>query len=111
VLDLPLPSQSQADGARRDGRLTESDAVDIWLARWLRVRRRDLIQRYGCDPRRIYEIWEGTRFPGSRAKAWAVMQERHPGLVDRIDPGMHKRVTRSIHAEAQPSLFDFKTSN
>ena len=81
--------------------LTEADAIDIWIARWLRIRRKDLIQRYACDPRRIYEIWEGTRFSGSRAKAWAIMQERHPGLVDRVDPGNHKRLSRAIHAEAQ----------
>ncbi len=50
-------------------RLTEADAIDIWIARWLRIRRKDLIDRYGCDPRRLYEVWEGTRSPGSREKA------------------------------------------
>ena len=30
--------------------LTEADAVDIWIARWLRIRRKDLVNRYGCDP-------------------------------------------------------------
>jgi hypothetical protein len=38
--------------------LTETDAVDIWIARWLRIRRKALLARYGCDPRRLYEIWE-----------------------------------------------------
>ena len=42
--------------------LTEADAVDIWIARWLRVRRKDLIERYACDPRRIYEVWQEERF-------------------------------------------------
>ena len=105
MLDLPLPTSSATDKPR-NGRITEADAIDIWIARWLRIRRKDLIQRYACDPRRIYEIWEGTRFSGSRAKAWAIMQERHPGLVDRVDPGNHKRLSRSIHADAQPGLFD-----
>ena len=49
--------------------LTEADAVAIWIARWLRIRRKDLVRRYGCDPRRLYEIWEGERFPDARAKA------------------------------------------
>jgi hypothetical protein len=89
-------------------RLTETDAIDIWIARWLRVRRKDLLQRYQCDPRRIYEIWEGVRFPASREKAWARLQERHPGLVDRIDPGNHKRLPRAGHLTSQPSLFDPK---
>lgn len=86
-------------------RLTEADAVDIWIARWLRIRRRDLIARYGCDPRRIYEIWEEVRFPGARAKAIAIFRERHPGLVDRIDYGRHQRVSRSSHPD-QLSLFE-----
>jgi hypothetical protein len=106
VLDLLPPADSQAHNNPRNGCLTEADAVDIWIARWLRIRLTDLLQRYGCDPRRIYEIWEGTRFAGSRAKAWAIMQQRHPELVDRVDPGNHKRMPRAIRADAQPGLFD-----
>src|SRR6185503_632006 len=63
VVEVPLLA---APAARR---LTEADAVDIWIARWLRIRRKDLVARYGCDPRRLYEIGEETRFPGSGAKA------------------------------------------
>ena len=104
-----MPPSIDDDASRplvRRGRLTEADAIDIWIARWLRIRRKDLLERYACDPRRIYEIWEGARFANSRAKAWAIMQARHPGLVDRVDPGNHKRVSRAIHADAQPGLFD-----
>jgi hypothetical protein len=93
---------------RPPGQLTEADAIDIWIARWLRVRRKDLIQRYGCDPRRIYEIWEGLRFPASKSKAWALLQQRHPGLVDRVDPGLHRRQSRTAQSDHQPSLFDPK---
>lgn len=56
--------------------LTEADAVDIWIARWLRIRRKDLVNRYGCDPRRLYEIWEGARFPEARPKALEVFARR-----------------------------------
>ncbi len=73
--------------------LTEADAIDIWLARWLRVRPKDLVRRYACDPRRLYEIWEETRFPGTRGKALALLRERYPSLESRIDPGAHRRIS------------------
>ncbi|RTL63202.1 MAG: hypothetical protein EKK41_23800 [Hyphomicrobiales bacterium] len=86
--------------------LTERDAVDIWIARWLRVKRKDLLARYNCDPRRLYEIWQGERFPGSRDKALALFSERYPGLTDRIDFGKHRRIPRAVPPELQPGLFD-----
>lgn len=85
--------------------LSEADAIDIWIARWLRVRRKDLLERYGCDPRRIYEIWQEERFPGTRAKAIELFRERHPALVDRIDYGRHTRIARTVHPD-QLSLFE-----
>jgi hypothetical protein len=84
----------------------EADAVDIWIARWLRVRRKELLARYGCDPRRLYEIWEEKRFAGSREKAKALFAERYPSLVDRIDYGLHRRIPRGVAPDLQPSLFD-----
>jgi hypothetical protein len=90
----------------RQRRLTEADAVDIWIARWLRIRRKDLIDRYGCDPRRLYEIWEGNRFTGSREKALAVFAERHPGLAGQIDLGLHRRIPRAAPTDGQLELFE-----
>ena len=87
-------------------RLSEADAIDIWIARWLRIRRKDLIARYGCDPRRLYEIWEEKRFTGSRDKALELFRERHPTLLDRVDCGPHRRIPRGVPAELQPGLFD-----
>ena len=78
----------------------------VWIARWLRIRRKDLIVRYGCDPRRLYEIWEGRRFPGSRDKALELLQVRYPWLADRIDSGRHRRIPRRPPPELQPGLFD-----
>ena len=86
-------------------RLTESDAVQIWIARWLKVRRRDLIKRYGCDPRRLYEIWAEERFSGSRAKAWTQFTAQFPQLADRVDAGLHRRVSRAVHPD-QLVLFE-----
>ena len=87
-LDAPPPII-----ARRP--LSEDDAVAIWLARWLKIRPKDLVRRYACDPRRLYEIWEETKFPGSRAKALALMEERYPSLAGRIDPGLHQRISKA----------------
>jgi hypothetical protein len=97
-----------APPARRPAqrRLTEADAVDIWIARWLRIRRKDLIERYGCDPRRLYEIWEGSRFPGSREKARALLTQQHPGLARRIDFGLHRRIPRAVPLNGQLDLFN-----
>jgi hypothetical protein len=85
--------------------LTEADAIDIWVARWLRVPRKELLRRYACDPRRLYEIWEGTHFPGSRAKALERLAQKHPWLLERIDPGAHRRIAKTPHPD-QMRLFD-----
>ena len=84
--------------------LTEEDAIQIWIARWLRVRQKDLVKRYGCDPRRLYEIWEELRFPGSRSKALTQFRKRYPGLEERIDPGAHRRFSKAPHPD-QLTLF------
>lgn len=76
-------------------RLSETDAIDIWIARWLRVRRVDLVRRYGCDPRRLYEVWEEQRFFGSREKALALFKVRYPTLIGRTDYGAHRRISQA----------------
>ncbi len=99
VLDEP-------SGARAPVRaLSETDAIDIWIARWLRVRRKDIVARYRCDPRRIYEVWEGRKHPAARAKALEKFQTEHPNLMDRVDFGPHQRVPRRVAGPDQLSLF------
>lgn len=85
--------------------LTEKDAIDIWIARWLRVRQKDLLHRYHCDSRRLYEIWWGERFPGSRKKAAEQFQLRHPGQADRTDFG-YRRIPRGPTNPQQSDLFE-----
>jgi hypothetical protein len=85
--------------------LTEADAVDIWIARWLRIRRKDLVNRYGCDPRRLYEIWGEERFAGARKKALELFAARYPGLLDRVDFGPHARHVRAPHPD-QLAMFE-----
>jgi hypothetical protein len=87
-------------------RLTETDAIDLWIARWLRIRRKDLIERYGVDPRRIYEIWEGAKFPAARRKALERFERDYPNLRDRVDFGPHRRIPRGPDPELQLALFD-----
>ncbi|MDX2290519.1 MAG: hypothetical protein NW217_17090 [Hyphomicrobiaceae bacterium] len=101
-LDLDAPPRPIA--APRS--LTEADAVDIWIARWLRVRRIDILRRYGCDPRRLYEIWEGKRFPAARERALAAFSARYPELLDRTDFGGHRSIPRSHNAPGQLGLFE-----
>lgn len=85
--------------------LTEKDAIDIWIARWLRIRQKDLLARYGCDSRRLYEIWWGDKFPASRRKAADAFRERFPGQADRTDFG-YRRIPRSAPNPTQIDLFD-----
>lgn len=103
VQSFALQTPAAAPPERRS--LTETDAIDIWIARWLRIRRRDLVSRYGCDPRRLYEIWEEARFPGVRAKAEELFSARYPFLVGRVDFGPHRRIGRGAHPD-QLTLFD-----
>jgi hypothetical protein len=87
------------------GALTESHAIDIWIARWLHVRRKDILARYGCDPRRLYDIWEGRKFPSSRDKALSVFVERYPSLNGGSDTSFHRRIPRPGPVPGQPMLF------
>jgi len=85
--------------------LSEADAIDIWIARWLRVRRKDLVSRYGCDPRRLYEVWEGKKHPASRQKALERFRTEYPTLMDRVDFGRHKSLPRAPDNPDQLFLF------
>jgi hypothetical protein len=101
VAFVPLPPPNIVHRA-----LTEADAIDIWIARWLRVRRKDLLARYGCDPRRLYEIWEGTRFPASREKALNAFATRYPTRMTQSDLSPHKRIPTRTSSPDQLQLFD-----
>ena len=99
-------NETEAPMTGKGGLLTEADAVEIWIARWLRIRRKDLIARYRCDSSRLYEIWWGKRFPASREKAAKLFRERHPGLVERTSFG-YRRIPRKVPMAVgvQPDLF------
>ena len=100
-IDFAAPAQTRP--APRT--LTERDAIDIWIARWLRIRQKDLLVRYGCNSRRLYEIWWGERFPNSRPKAADLFRERYPERTERTAFG-YRRIPRSSSTTAQTDLFD-----
>lgn len=102
---MSLAFSSLASASRpRPVRLTEADAIDIWIARWMKLRRKDVVARYACDPRRIYEVWTGTRFPAARDKAWKQFNERFPGLGDRVDASPHRTIHRGHDPNQLPLL-------
>lgn len=107
LTDQPLadtpPTEGESAVSGQPRALTEADAVEIWIARWLRIRRRDLVARYGCDSRRLYEIWWGERFPASRDKAAELFRQRHPALVDRTSFG-YRRIPRTAPVPDGPQL-------
>jgi len=103
VLDRDEFGESPAaDAAPRV--LTEADAVEIWIARWLRIRPKSLLQRYGCDSRRLYEIWWGEKFPASRGKAEELFRARHPSRIERTSFGYKRIPAVACKAEGQRQL-------
>ena len=108
--DLLDPSEADPAaeaGPDHPGRpLREADAIEIWIARWLRIRPKDLAARHGCATRRLYEIWWGDRFPGSRAKAETLFRLRYPTAVERTGFG-YRRIPRVAPRDEarQMSLF------
>jgi len=102
MLDLTPPTTVAPIGVNG---LTEANAVDIWIARWLQVRRKDILARYGCDPRRLYDIWEGKAFPRSRDQALVEFSERFPMLSGSVDTSLHRRIARPGPLPGQPMLF------
>jgi hypothetical protein len=107
---LNMPEASSAKPAKsalaKPRSLTEADAVDIWIARWLRTRPRDLVARYHCDNRRLYDIWWGHAFPASRARAEKVFAERYPDAVERTSFGYRRIPLGKAQDPRQPGLFD-----
>jgi hypothetical protein len=103
LVDLAAPAPKAVAKSRV---LNEADAVDIWIARWLRVRPKDLVQRYGCDTRRLYDIWWGKAFPASRARAQKLFAERYPEATERTVFGYRRIPRGTLHDPRQPGLFD-----
>jgi len=104
--NLLVPTICEPSSSNREPvRLREADAIEIWIARWLRVPLKVLIGRYHCDSRRLYEVWWGERFAASRAKAEAEFRIRYPGLADRTSYG-YRRIPRDRPGDGQLGFFE-----
>lgn len=101
---LASDSVAPAGEPAASARIGDADAVEIWIARWLRIPLKTLLARYGCDSRRIYEVWWGERYPGSRTRAEAEFRRRYPELADRTTYG-YRRIPRAHTSPAQLGLF------
>lgn len=110
TMSLQSPLFSAKEPARkaaaRKVRLSEADAIDVWIARWMRVRRKDILARYGCDSRRLYEVWTGEKHPAAKDKARRRFLAEYPELADRVDFGDHRTIPRGPDPERQLVLFD-----
>lgn len=95
---------------RRPGRISEAEAIDIWIARWLGVPRKDLLRRYQCDPRRLYEIWWEERLVGSRQQAETLFRERYPVLAGHVDFSRRRRIPHAGPDASQLELFEVRAS-
>jgi hypothetical protein len=108
-VDPPLPAgqpPAASPGPAKPRPLSDADAIEIWIARWLRVRPIDLARRYDCDSRRLYDIWWEQAFAGSKARARKLFLERYPGAADRTDFG-YRRIPRGRRDDPrQRRLFD-----
>lgn len=95
-----------ADGPSAPRAIDDREAVEIWIARWLRVPVKSLVERYGCCSTRLYEIWWSERFPASRAEAEAEFRRRYPDRADRTSYGYRRIPRRPIAPEGQLALFE-----
>lgn len=102
----PSAAAITPDGQPKPRSIDEREAVEIWIARWLRVPVKSLIERYGCDSSRLYEIWWSERFPASRGKAEAEFRRRYPERADRTSYGYRRIPRRPSAPEGQLALFE-----
>lgn len=102
---LAAQSETPEVAAHTFSGISEADAVEIWIARWLRIPLKTLIARYGCDSRRLYEVWWSERHPASRTRAEAEFRRRYPALADRTSYG-YRRIPRVHPTAAQLGLFE-----
>jgi len=104
----PAPDEKPRDHPMTTSKLSETDAIDLWIARWLRLRPKDIVARYDCDARRIYEVWEGRLYPASREAARARFERDYGALAGQTDFSPHRRISRARpDPEHQPDLFEW----
>ena len=87
----------------------EEDAVDIWIMKWQGRPVVDITTKYHCDPRRLYEIFHGDRYAGSREIAYKKLLVEDIGLANVVATGALDPIRRKLlhnSLSRQPSFFD-----
>ncbi|MGS4887180.1 hypothetical protein [Roseibium sp. MB-4] len=73
-----------------NGRLTEQEAINGTIERWLGAKVRDLSSKYDVDPRRWYEVWRGEAYPNARSQAYEILADKYPEIAKETDPSFLK---------------------
>jgi hypothetical protein len=92
---------ARGKGSRR---LSEEDAIQLWIARAARVKVRELTQRYGVDSRRLYEVWTEQRWPKAREKALERLKAERSPLAVSARLSRHRTISTTVPPE-QLSMF------
>ncbi|MCY1706812.1 hypothetical protein [Pannonibacter sp. SL95] len=72
------------------GKLTEDEAIAGTIERWQGRKVRELVAKYGVDPRRWYEVWQGKVHPEALPKAYKKLCQIDPTLSKSINPSPSK---------------------
>jgi predicted XRE-type DNA-binding protein len=57
---------------RRRPRLSQTDAITVWLMRWAGTYQHDIAAHFGVNQGRISEVLNGHLWPGSESAARSV---------------------------------------
>lgn len=66
-------------------KLTNEDAVEIWVRMWLGEEKHAIILDFEQNPARVYEVWWEEGFIGSREIAEESFRTRYPGRAATTD--------------------------
>ncbi len=79
---------------------SDSQAIDIWKAKWRGDSVQSLISTYGENPFRFYEVWMELRNVGTRLLAFEELKVENPQLAAKTNPEPHlpkRRVVTMRH--------------
>ena len=82
---------------------SDTQAKEIWKAKWRRETVQSLVARYGENTLRFYEVWEEKRNAGTRLEAFEEFKFESPTLAGAIDPSPHKPTRKVVMRSAANS--------
>ena len=90
----PVIQGAETMVALANPRLTDKQAVVVWIAHWLGIPKQRLAERYLGDRRRIYEVVMFQKHHRAYDDARRIYRALWPGRVARTDFSEHKRKAR-----------------